>query len=157
MASAVDKEGLRDAYQDVRADTSDTNWVDVFAHFRLKLCLFNWKGRIDDVSEWHKRGLGYDLKNTAGFELFKGGKKLVNLWLYRYTKDIYWICEYFKKAFLKPRTRGRRVMRSRTCCNENLPCRGPDVRYICRGSESSRWSGVEVWRGDASSGVILFT
>lgn len=26
MATSVDKEGLRDAYQDVRADTTDTNW-----------------------------------------------------------------------------------------------------------------------------------
>ncbi|XP_055949478.1 coactosin-like protein [Argiope bruennichi] len=32
MASAVDKEGVRDAYQDVRSDTSDTNW----ALFRYK-------------------------------------------------------------------------------------------------------------------------
>ncbi|KAG8190850.1 hypothetical protein JTE90_028345 [Oedothorax gibbosus] len=32
MASNVDKDGLRDAYQDVRADTSDTNW----ALFRYK-------------------------------------------------------------------------------------------------------------------------
>ncbi|CAL1284922.1 unnamed protein product, partial [Larinioides sclopetarius] len=32
MASAVDKEGVRDAYQDVRSDTSGTNW----ALFRYK-------------------------------------------------------------------------------------------------------------------------
>ncbi|GFV80758.1 uncharacterized protein TNCV_4619191 [Trichonephila clavipes] len=37
---------------------------------------------------------------------------------------------------------------------EDLLRRKADASYICRGSKSSRWRDVVVWRGDASSGVV---
>ncbi|GFU96746.1 hypothetical protein TNCV_839711 [Trichonephila clavipes] len=37
-------------------------------------------------------------------------------------------------------------MSSNPCTTEDPSCRGADVRYICRGSKSSRWFGVIVWR-----------
>ncbi|GFV34549.1 hypothetical protein TNCV_1448551 [Trichonephila clavipes] len=33
---------------------------------------------------------------------------------------------------------------------EDSPCKGTDARSICRGSKSSRWLGVVVWRGNAA-------
>ncbi|GBN81335.1 hypothetical protein AVEN_171600-1 [Araneus ventricosus] len=39
---------------------------------------------------------------------------------------------------------------------EDPPCMGPVARLIIRsGQTSSRWCGVEVWRGGASSGVVF--
>ncbi|GBN16142.1 hypothetical protein AVEN_22442-1 [Araneus ventricosus] len=51
---------------------------------------------------------------------------------------------------------GRRVPGSRPDSTEDPPCMGPVVRQIIRsGQTSSRWCSVEVWRGGASSGVVL--
>ncbi|GBN34301.1 hypothetical protein AVEN_163358-1 [Araneus ventricosus] len=48
---------------------------------------------------------------------------------------------------------GRRVPGSKPDSTEDPSCIGPVARQIIRrGERSSRWSGVEVWRGGASSG-----
>jgi len=82
MASAVDKEGLRDAYQDVRADTSDTNWA-----------LFRYKGAqiIHDTSgtniEELKQMLSDDdrafafVRVLAGDEMSKRKKFVLLTWV----------------------------------------------------------------------------
>ncbi|GBN83169.1 hypothetical protein AVEN_163939-1 [Araneus ventricosus] len=51
---------------------------------------------------------------------------------------------------------GRRIPGSKPDYTEDPPCMGPVARQIIRsGQTSSRWCGVEVWRGCASSGVVL--
>ncbi|GBN24942.1 hypothetical protein AVEN_96154-1 [Araneus ventricosus] len=49
----------------------------------------------------------------------------------------------------------RRAPGSKPDSTEDPQCMGPVARYIRSGQMSSRWCGVEVWRGDASSGVAL--
>ncbi|GBN09386.1 hypothetical protein AVEN_177275-1 [Araneus ventricosus] len=56
----------------------------------------------------------------------------------------------------RSRTWGRRAPGSKPDSTEDPPCMGPAARQIIRsGQTPSRWRGVEVWRGGASSGVVL--
>ncbi|GBM20754.1 hypothetical protein AVEN_105976-1 [Araneus ventricosus] len=57
---------------------------------------------------------------------------------------------------VRSRPRNRRVSGSKPDPTEDQPCMGPVARQIIRsGQKSSRWCGAEVWRGAASSGVVL--
>nr|ALJ10884.1 drebrins and related actin binding protein [Dolomedes sulfureus] len=82
MATSVDKEGLRDAYQDVRADTSDTNWA-----------LFRYKGaqiihdcsgtRLDELKQMladDERAFAF-VRVSAGDEMSKRQKFVLLTWI----------------------------------------------------------------------------
>ncbi|GBN69777.1 hypothetical protein AVEN_147249-1 [Araneus ventricosus] len=57
---------------------------------------------------------------------------------------------------LRSRPRDRRAAGSKPDSTEDSPCMGPAARQITRsGQTPSRWCGAEVWRGGASSGVVL--
>ncbi|GBM47448.1 hypothetical protein AVEN_6131-1 [Araneus ventricosus] len=59
---------------------------------------------------------------------------------------------------VRSRLWGRRVPGSKPDSTEDPPCMGPaaHAKHISSGQTSSRWCGVEAWRGgDASSGVVI--
>ncbi|GBM47392.1 hypothetical protein AVEN_136445-1, partial [Araneus ventricosus] len=57
---------------------------------------------------------------------------------------------------LRSRTRNRRVAGSKPDSIEDPPCMGPvEPQIIRNGQTFPCWRGVEVWRGGASSDVIL--
>ncbi|XP_015922343.1 coactosin-like protein [Parasteatoda tepidariorum] len=82
MASAVDKDGVRDAYQDVRDDTSDTNW----ALFRYKGAQIIHDGsgeNIDDLKQLlsdDDRAFAF-VRVLAGDEMSKRKKFVLLTWV----------------------------------------------------------------------------
>ncbi|XP_054715011.1 coactosin-like protein [Uloborus diversus] len=82
MATSVDKEALRDAYQDVRADTSETNWA-LFRYKGSEIIHDNSGESLDELRQSlsdHERAFVF-VRVFAGDEMSKRKKFVLLTWV----------------------------------------------------------------------------